>query len=264
MIGFVGIVALFIVLFLSLLITRVASVALTLTGLSSDAAKFQARSAFTGTGFTTGEAEKVVDHPVRRRIIMLLMITRSAGLITIIISLILSFANATDDRIIVIRLAWVGGGIAVLWILSANKWLERAMNRIMEWALRRWTHLDTIDYSGLLHLEGEYSVKKLLLKEKDWLVGKKMKECKLLEEGVKVLGIYRKDDHYVGAPKGDTELNEGDTLVLYGRGKRLRELSERESDPHGEEAHCEAVSDQEEHVKEQDRQEAEHKRKVDE
>lgn len=259
MFGIVGIVALLTVLFLSLLITRLASVALRLTGLSSEAARFQARSAFTGTGFTTSEAEKVVDHPVRRRVIMLLMITRSAGLITIIISLILSFANTTDEQTMLIRFAWMGGGMAVLWILSSSKWLERGMNRIMEWALRRWTDLDTIDYSGLLNLEGEYSVKKIVLQENDWLVGKALEECKLFEEGVTILGIYRKDNHFLGAPKSSTELYEGDTLVLYGRGKRLQELSKRQSDPEGEAAHREAVSDQEAHEQEQDRQEAEHK-----
>jgi len=62
----IGIVAFLIVLALSLVLTRVATVALAMTGLSHEVAKFQARSAFTGTGFTTREAENVVDHPVRR------------------------------------------------------------------------------------------------------------------------------------------------------------------------------------------------------
>ena len=83
--GIIGIAALLTALGLSLLITRLASTALMLTGLSKEAARFQARSAFTGTGFTTHEAEKVVNHPVRRRVIALLMICRSAGLITILV-----------------------------------------------------------------------------------------------------------------------------------------------------------------------------------
>ena len=48
-----------------MLVTRVAARALTLTELSSEAARFQARSAFTGVGFTTSEAEGIVSHPVR-------------------------------------------------------------------------------------------------------------------------------------------------------------------------------------------------------
>ena len=89
MVGIIGIVALLTVLGLSLVITRLATMALVMTGLSEEAARFQARSAFTGTGFTTSESEKLVNHPVRRQIVMLLMILRSAGLISIVISLIL-------------------------------------------------------------------------------------------------------------------------------------------------------------------------------
>jgi hypothetical protein len=78
MLWIVGIIALFVVLSLSLALVRLATVALTMTGLSTQAASFQARSAFTGTGFTTSEAEAVVDHPVRRRIISWLMLLQSA------------------------------------------------------------------------------------------------------------------------------------------------------------------------------------------
>lgn len=92
MVGIIGIIALLTVLGLSLFITRLATIALTMRGLSSQSASFQTRSAFTGTGFTTRESEHIAKHTVRRRIIMLLMILRSAGLVTVIIAVILSFA----------------------------------------------------------------------------------------------------------------------------------------------------------------------------
>ena len=63
----VAIATVVVVMLVSLLITRVATVALTLTGLSREAARCQARSALSGTGFTTPEA--VVAHLVRRRIV---------------------------------------------------------------------------------------------------------------------------------------------------------------------------------------------------
>ena len=50
-------VSVLVVLLVSLLIARVGTVALTVTGMSREAARFQARSAFFGVGFTTGEAE---------------------------------------------------------------------------------------------------------------------------------------------------------------------------------------------------------------
>lgn len=68
---------------LSLLITRIASEAMVFTGLSAQAAQFQARSAFTGAGFTTQESEQATNHPVRRRIIMWLMLLGNAGIVTV-------------------------------------------------------------------------------------------------------------------------------------------------------------------------------------
>ena len=47
----------------SVLVGRVATQAFEITGLSREAVTFQARSALTGTGFTTRQAESVVDHP---------------------------------------------------------------------------------------------------------------------------------------------------------------------------------------------------------
>lgn len=71
--------------------SRIATIAITYTGLSREAARFQARSALTGSGFTTSESEKVVTHPVRRRIILLLMLLGNAGIVAAISSLILAF-----------------------------------------------------------------------------------------------------------------------------------------------------------------------------
>ena len=53
------IVSILVIVGLSLLVTRIASVALVHTGLGREAARFQARSAFTGVGFTTSESETI-------------------------------------------------------------------------------------------------------------------------------------------------------------------------------------------------------------
>ncbi|NJK33035.1 MAG: potassium transporter TrkA, partial [Deltaproteobacteria bacterium] len=77
-----AIISLLVVVTLSLIITRIATIALMHTGLSRPVSQFQARSAFTGAGFTTQETEHVVNHPVRRRIIRTLMLLGNAGLVT--------------------------------------------------------------------------------------------------------------------------------------------------------------------------------------
>ena len=261
MLGIIGIIAVFTVLGLSLLVTRIATIALTLTGLSREAARFQARSAFTGTGFTTSEAEKVVKHPVRRRIIMLLMIIRSAGVVSIIISLILSFGGDGDESQRFYRLLWLIAGLFALWATARSRHIDHCLSRVIEWAFRRWTDLDTRDYQSLLKLSGDYTVKELSVKERDWLADKRLRDCRLTEEGVIVLGIYRDDGDYVGAPTADTRIYSGDLLILYGRSGALRELDQRREDRDGEAAHERAVKEQRRHMVEQDAREEAHSRK---
>ena len=89
----IPIITLLVVVILSILVTRFATIALTYTGLSRETARFQARSAFTGVGFTTSESENVVNHPVRRKILMLLMLFGNAGIVTVIASVVLAFIN---------------------------------------------------------------------------------------------------------------------------------------------------------------------------
>ena len=85
-----SIISLVVVVILSMLVVRIATVASTLTGLSGELVRFKARSVFTGAGFTRGKSEKVVGHPVRRRINMLLMLLGNVGIITAMSTSILS------------------------------------------------------------------------------------------------------------------------------------------------------------------------------
>ena len=51
--------ALFFIVVLSMLIIKIVTLALVHTGVSMEVAKFQAASAFSGAGFTSGESESV-------------------------------------------------------------------------------------------------------------------------------------------------------------------------------------------------------------
>lgn len=222
------------VLFLSLIVVRITAEALVLTGLSREAARFQARSAWTGTGFTTAEAEQVVNHPVRRRIISTLMFLRSVGLVTAASTLMLSFVSVEERGDGWLRLLVLIVGLAAVWLFARSRWISYWMSRAIARALKRHTDLDTRDYAGLLHLAGEYAIMELKVQEKSWLSGRSLGDLRLPEEGVLVLGIAHPDGRYEGAPKGGTNIRAGDTLVLYGRSPTLAELGRRRAGAEGD------------------------------
>ncbi len=258
--GIVGLITLLTALGLSLFISKLAAIALMHTGLSAQASQFQARSAFTGTGFTTREAESIVRHPVRRRIIMWLMVVRSAGLVTIVISLFLSFLGPGELGRIGIFAALVSG-LAGIYLISRSHLVDRLVHRFVRWALEHWTELNVQDYASLLNLSGKYAVLEIRISEESWFSGKTVGQCFLEREGVKLLGITRKDGTYLGVPGPDTEFLPQDTLVLYGRHKTLRKLDSRPGGTEGEAEHAEAVREESDRSEAQEKADREHRRK---
>lgn len=247
------------VLTLSFLITRFGTAALALTGVSYELARLQAVSAFTGVGFTTSESERIVSHPARRRILIVLMILGNAGIVTAVSTLILSFIGADERSQWLYRGTLLLAGLSLLWTIATSNRIEHWMLQRLQSILRRFTDLEAIDFVELLDLSGSYSVRTLKVDPDDWVEGKRLDEVKLFQEGITVLGVHRADGDYLGIPRGETTIEADDQLVLYGREERIEELDQRRRGPSGDEAHSRAVSDQQQ--QRQSQQEADDRRR---
>lgn len=233
-----GIVAALVLVSLSLIVTRVGSAALEATGVSRDLAHFQARSAFTGVGYTTMEAESVARHPVRRRIVLLLMLLGNAGLVSVVASLVLGFSG-TGGRAAAVRLGVLAGGLIVLFVLTRTRWFERLVKRSIRVAAKRWTGLDVRDYVQLLDVSEGYAIHDVTVDEGDWLADTELRDLDLPAEGVLVLGIRSPDGTFVGAPRPDTCIRAGDVVLMYGREDTLAELRDRQQGTAGDVEHSE-------------------------
>jgi hypothetical protein len=247
----VPIISLLFVVGSSLIVTRVAAVALEQTGLSSDSARFQALSAFTGVGFTTGEAEHVVTDPVRRRIVMSLMLIGNVGIVSGMAALLLSAADLRTDQEAGVLLATLVGGLLLLCWIGSSRWMDDRMCSLIRWAIQRWTTLDARDYTRLLHIGDEYSVSRHRVEEDDWIAGKTLGAAGLKGEGLLVLGIECPGGNFIGAPPEDVEVRLGDEIVVYGLATRIAELDSRVKGDEGIQAHVAATSSREERVREE-------------
>ncbi len=235
-------VSLLVIVLVGLLITRVATAALVATGLSREAARFQARSAFTGAGFTTTEAETVVTHPVRRRVVMMLMLLGNAGIATVAAGVILSFNGAAASSSVAIRIALLAFGLFLIFLLSRSTWVDRRLRRLIAFILNRTTDLEVRDYAQILHVAGDYVIDELAVEEDDWMCGRSLGELRLRDEGIVVLGIDRQG-RYHGTPAGDTALEAADTLILYGKRTVIRDLDLRGEGPLGDLAHSKRTTE---------------------
>lgn len=238
-------ITLIVIFTFSVLITKIATESLVHTGLSKEAARFQARSAFTGVGFTTKEAENIVNHPVRRRIIMSLMLIGNVGIISAIASLMLTFVDTGQDfGDNIFRVGLIIISMAFLWLLSKSRWVERILVKVIKKALEKFTMLKVRDYIELLDLKGEYEITVIEVKEGDWMQDQRVGKLKLWEEGINLIGIQRSDGTYLGTPKGNTKIVTRDQLILYGRKNNIKNLEERKQDFLGDEEHEKAVKEQ--------------------
>lgn len=220
----IAIVSLFVVVILSLVVTRVGAVALSLTGMSPDAARFQARSALTGSGFTTAESEQVVSHPLRRRIVGILMLLGNIGLVAASGTLIVSLVGLEDENGATSKLLFLFAGLIVIYFIATSKAIDGAMCGVIAWALRRYSELETRDFSTLLHLHGDYQIAEIKVRPEDTMSGRSIAASNLRAQGVLVLGVIDHDKRYIGAPDDHHVIRAGQTLVVYGLPQSVHEL----------------------------------------
>lgn len=240
----VAIISFFSILIISTIIVRVAAIMLKLTGLSEDVARFQARSAFTGTGFTSRESEAIVGHPVRRRIIQSLMLIGNIGVVSFISSIIISVLTVQLTVDFYVILSIVGAGLILLFVLTKSRLIELFFTKIVQRLLKRWTKIFVNDYDSLLNLSAEFEVTKFTIPDQSWFTNRMVRDLKLTEEGVLILAIRRTDGYFIGTPKSTTVLYEGDQVIMYGRESLLRTIVTRQPGEAGDADHEHEVENQ--------------------
>ncbi len=206
---------------LSLLIMRIGAIALAKTGLSTQSSQFQAMSAFFGVGFTTREAEHVVNHPVRRKIISHLIFLGNIGVISGLGSVVLTF-QAADDGQHISKAGLLLGAIVFFWLLTRFKPIVRLIDWSIASTLARTGRVIAVDYDHLLRIKEGYYVSDVMVEAGSALIGRRLAECRPRRDGVVLLGIVREDGEYIGVPDGETEVSLGDQLIVYGRDTDVR------------------------------------------
>lgn len=144
---------------ISFTFVRIAAVALRITGMSEGQARFQALSALTGTGFTTTEAELVVNYPVRRKIISNLMIIGNLGLVSVVSTLMISFLRTDADAVAVFgQLIWILAGVGGLCLVMLHPYTDKVICGLIDRLLRRYTRLGKRRYVRLLQVGNGLSI----------------------------------------------------------------------------------------------------------
>jgi len=211
------------VIFISFLIIRASAIVLMMTGMERKKAMFQALSAFTGTGFTTKEAEMVVSHPLRRRIVSWLMILGNAGIVTVIITATSSFVSS-KGYVLPINILILLTGIFLIVFITGRKGLMQNWERFVEKRFIKYSSIEEGATEDLLHLLEGYGLVKIIISEDSSFVGKTILRLGFATKKILVLGIER-GKKWLSFPGNKKKVEAGDRLIVYGPLEALREIS---------------------------------------
>lgn len=225
-------VLLFIVsLLVSIVFVRIGAIAFQLTGLQKSVARFQALSCFTGTGFTTSEAELITGVRQRRRIATILMIAGHVGLV----ALVATFANSLrpngvltgiifpflPPKLPLALLPWINLGIIVaatyaIYRLSLNaKYTQKLTAYLRSWIERnQW--LNPVPFQEFVLMPGGYGVVQIELQKDSPVKSKSLLDLDLSELDLSVLAVEQQGEAKL-KPESETVLGEGDRITCFGR-----------------------------------------------
>lgn len=207
-------ILLLLIITISTVIVRVAAFALELTGVPWDQAKFQALSAFSNSGFTTREAEQIVQHPVRRRIAATLIVLGNAGIVTTMGTFAASLVNQETTDSLINAGAVVLVAALLLALLRWKAFTNRTRGWVQSWLTRRFD-IQPPRADELLRLDEGYHLTRIVIGDKSPVSGKELRQLDLKSWMVQVLAIER-HNAFKPIPRGTDRLLPEDAIIVYG------------------------------------------------
>lgn len=225
----------FIAIITAFTVVRIGAVAFQLTGLEWSVAKFQSLSCFSGTGFTTKEAELITGHPQRRKIASILMVLGNAGIVT----LIATFANTLGTDPFIPRVVpflwrvvpeglmyWVDllamiGFIYVIYKMFTRSRLSVRFTDFVRAKMIKKEIISRVTFEELVVSTGGYGVSSIEIRSDSPVVNRSLIDAGLRQRDVTVLAIERKGE-MIPNPPADMRIIRGDRVVCFGKLGNIR------------------------------------------
>jgi hypothetical protein len=182
-----------------------------MTGLDHRVARFQVISMLTGTGYTTGESELIIEHPVRRRLGAFLILFGAFSL-AVIISAITSIL---DNNFFAKEIGFVAAGLVVVLFILKIPRLQKKLSKWFEHDMAKHYSISELPISDVLLNNKEDHFTKVTIFEESPSIGKKLKDIIHEDEDIIILFITRGEIN-IRNERLEEELQAGDVIIVYG------------------------------------------------
>jgi len=221
----------------SFTVVRIGAIAFQLTGLEWSLAKFQALSCFSGTGFTTKEAELITANKQRRKIASVLIILGNAGLVIMIATLAGSFIpretiisrlsksilpfRISPDLVIWVNLVIIVVVVYVIYRVFTHEQFVRRVTNFLRKKIIKKEIFQKVSFEELLLATGGYGVSKIMVSTGSSLLDKTLSQSELRRDDITVLAITRGVETMPN-PGANTKIMLGDELICFGKLENIR------------------------------------------
>ena len=226
-----------ITLIVSFVVVRIGAIAFQLTGLEWSLAKFQALSCFSGTGFTTKEAELVTGNKQRRKIATFLIILGNAGLVIMIATLAGSLVpqktilsklsesflpfNIPPDLVKWVNLIIIVAVVYGIYKVFTHEKFVRKMTNILRKKIIKKEIFQKVSFEELLLATGGYGVSQIAVNAGSPVLGKTLAKSGLREQDIMVLATVRGSET-IPNPPANMKILLGDKLICFGKLENIR------------------------------------------
>lgn len=213
-----GILFIFIYLFIVFTVIEINTSIFVATGLERKIARFQVISMLTGTGFTTGESELIIDHPVRRRLGAFLILFGAFSLAVIISAI----SKLLEDNFYTMEIAYVAGGLLVLLLILRAPVIQHLMSGKLKSELIESYELADLPISDVLLMDEEDEVREITINKDSQFTDKTFDHIVEKEDDIILLFIKRGEIN-IRNKAYETKIEPGDKLVVYGNNPLIDE-----------------------------------------
>lgn len=224
-------------LIVSFVAVRVGAIAFQLTGLEWSLAKFQALSCFSGTGFTTKEAELITGNKQRRKIASVLIILGNAGFVIMIATLA---GSLVPQETILSKLSesflpfnippylvrWVNLVIIVavvygIYRIFTHEKFVRKMTNILRKKIIKKEIFQKVSFEELLLATGGYGISRIAVSSGSPVLNKTLARSGLREQDIMLLATVRGSET-IPNPPANMKILLGDELICFGKLENIR------------------------------------------
>lgn len=211
-----GIVFMILYFLIVAFVIEISVILFNLTGLEASVSRYQVISMLTNTGFTTDEAQLIIDHPVRRRLSMFLILFGAFSLAVVISSI----TNILSGDLRLKELMVINVVLLVILMTGKTPFIRERLKKKLNSEMEKKLEISELPIKDALYLDEADLVTDVVIEKNSKFVGIKAADLVERDEDISILFIKRGKVN-IRNKLDEEKIQEGDQLFIYGNQKEI-------------------------------------------